>query len=131
MDSLCTGCHSKGGPAENKIPPVAMHPKGNLINNVLTFTDRPTGYIKLFDKEWKETRVGDLACSSCHSFYQWDHRSRNPGHGRNVEGNADTSFLRASSDKLVCTDCHGETAIWRYLYFHSPKKRAMLKGVRP
>jgi predicted CXXCH cytochrome family protein len=131
MNSLCTGCHSKGGPAEDKIPPVATHPKGKLIDNIFTFTSGSTGYIKLFDDQWKETRVGDLSCPSCHSFYQWDHRVRKPGPGRNVEGNADTSFLRASSDRIVCTDCHGQTAIWRYLYFHAPKKRAMLKGVRP
>ena len=131
MDSLCTGCHSKGGPAKEKIPPVATHPQGLLINNVLTVNNRSAGYIKLFDNRWKESRAGDLSCSSCHSYYLWDHRHRNPGPGRNVEGNADTSFLRTSSDNIVCTDCHGETAIWRYLYFHSPKKRALLKEVRP
>ena len=131
MNGLCTGCHSKGGAAENKIPPVATHPKGKLIDNIFTFTDRPTGYIKIFDSHWKESQVGDLSCSSCHSFYQWDHRASAPGSGRNVEGDAETSFLRAPRDKLVCTDCHGQTAIWRYLYFHSPAKRAMLKGVRP
>jgi predicted CXXCH cytochrome family protein len=131
MNSLCTGCHSKGGPAEGKIPAVATHPKGKLIDNVLTLNDRPAGTIKIFDDHWKETRVGDLSCSSCHSFYQWDHRKRKPGPGRNVEGNADTSFLRVSRHNLVCTECHGETAIWRYLYFHSLKKRAMLKGTRP
>jgi predicted CXXCH cytochrome family protein len=130
MNGLCTGCHSKGGPAEDKIPPVATHPKGKLIDNILTARGS-TGYIKIFDDHWKETRAGDLSCSSCHSFYQWDHRVRKPGPGRNVEGDADTSFLRASRDRLVCTDCHGQTAIWRYLYFHSQKKRAMLKGVRP
>jgi predicted CXXCH cytochrome family protein len=131
MDGLCTGCHSKGGPAEEKIPPVATHPKGLLINNILTITDGPSGYIKLFDDHWKEVRAGDLSCSSCHSYSMWDHRHRHPGPGRNVEGDADTSFLRASSDNIVCTNCHGETAIWRYLYFHSLKKRAMLKGARP
>jgi predicted CXXCH cytochrome family protein len=131
MNGLCTGCHSKDGPAKDKIPPVATHPKGKLIDNIFTFTQRPTGYIKIFDNHWKETQVGDLSCSSCHSFYRWDHRSGKPGPGRNIEGNADTSFLRASSDKIICKDCHGQTAIWRYLYFHSTAKRAMLEGVRP
>jgi predicted CXXCH cytochrome family protein len=131
MNSLCTSCHSKGGVAKDKLPPVATHPKGKLIDNIFTFTNRPTGYIKLFDDHWKEVNVGDLSCSSCHSFYQWDHRTRKPGPGRKVDGNADTSFLRTSSDKTVCIDCHGETAIWRYTYFHSLKKRAMLKSVRP
>ena len=127
MNSLCTGCHSKGGVAKDKIPAVATHPKGKLINNIFTFTKQGTGYIKIFDNHWKEVNVGDLSCSSCHSFYQWDHRINKPGVGRNVEGNADTSFLRTSSDKTVCIDCHGQTAIWRYTYFHSIQKRAMLK----
>jgi predicted CXXCH cytochrome family protein len=131
MNRLCTGCHSKSGVAADKIPAVATHPKGMLIDNIFTFTNRPTGYIKIFNDQWKEVNVGNLSCSSCHSFYQWDHRIKRPGPGRKVEGNADTSFLRASSDNTVCIDCHGQTAIWRYLYFHSPKKRAMLKAVRP
>jgi predicted CXXCH cytochrome family protein len=130
MNGLCTGCHSKGGVAEEKIPSVATHPKGKLIDNIFTFNN-PTGYIKIFDDYWKEVQVGDLSCSSCHSFYRWDHRTKKPGPGRKVEGNADTSFLRTSSDKTVCVDCHGQTAIWRYIYFHSLEKRAMLKGVRP
>jgi predicted CXXCH cytochrome family protein len=131
MNSLCTCCHSKGGAAEDKIPPVATHPKGKLINNIFTFNNQTTGYIKIFDDHWKEVHVGDLSCSSCHSFYRWDHRTRTPGPGRKVEGNADTSFLLTSSDNTVCVDCHGESSIWRYIYFHSLQKRAMLKGVRP
>ena len=130
MNGLCTGCHSKGGVAENKIPAVATHPKGKLIDNIFTFNNQGTGYIKIFDDHFKEVQVGNLSCSSCHSFYQWDHRIRKPGVGRKVEGNADTSFLRASSDKTVCIDCHGQTAIWRYLYFHSKAKRAMLKEMK-
>jgi predicted CXXCH cytochrome family protein len=131
MNALCTGCHSKGNMAEDKIPPAASHPKGELIDNIFTFNQQSTGYIKLFDNDFKEVNVGDLSCSSCHSFYRWNHRDRKPGPGRRVEGNADTSFLRTSSDKTVCIDCHGETAIWRYIYFHSLEKREMLKGVRP
>ena len=127
MNGLCTGCHSKGGVAKNKIPPVATHPKGKLIDNIFTFNNQGKDYIKIFDNHWKEVHVGNLSCSSCHSFFQWDHRIRKAGVGRNVEGNADTSFLRASSDKNVCIDCHGQTAIWRYLYFHSIQKRAMLR----
>jgi len=131
MDRLCTGCHSKDAVAGDKTPPVATHPKGKLINNILTADSRGTGYIKIFDDHWKEVRVGDLSCSSCHSFFRWNHRNRQPGPGKNVDGNAETSFLRTSSDRTVCGDCHGETAIWRYTYFHSLEKRAMLKGKKP
>lgn len=131
MNALCTVCHSKGNMAQDKIPPVASHPKGDLIDNIFTFNDQHKGYIKIFDDDFKEVNVGNLSCSSCHSFYQWDHRTRKPGPGLKVEGNADTSFLRTSSDKTVCIDCHGETAIWRYLYFHSLQKRALLEGKQP
>ena len=130
MDGLCTGCHSKGGIAEDKIPPTATHPAGKLITNIMTPENRSAGYIKLFDGNWEEISAGDLSCSSCHSFYRWDHRVEKPGLGINIEGDADTSFLRTSSDQTVCIDCHGETAIWRYTYFHSSKKREMLKGDR-
>jgi len=131
MNGVCTGCHSKNGIAEGKIPPTAIHPSGQLITNIMRNDHQPTGYIKIFDKDWKEVNVGDLSCSSCHSFYQWDHRVKQPGDGRNTEGDADTSFLRTSSDRAVCIDCHGESAIWRYLYFHSVKKREMLKRGQP
>lgn len=131
MDGLCTSCHNKNGIAKDKVPPVASHPRGKLIDNIRTYTGKPTGYIKIFDKNWKEVNVGDLSCSSCHSFQWWDHRVRKPGPGKKVEGNADTSFLRTASDRTVCIDCHGQTAIWRYLYFHSLQKRKMLKDVRP
>ena len=131
MNRVCTGCHSKGGIAEDKISPTATHPTGLLLNNIMTFDKQPTGYIKIFDGNWKEANVGDLSCSSCHSFYRWDHRVRKQGPGKNVEGDADTSFLRTSSDKAVCIDCHGETALWRYTYYHSLEKREMIKGRQP
>jgi len=131
MNGLCTGCHSKEGIAENKIPPVTMHPPGQLINNIMRADNQPTGYIKLFDADWQEVNAGDLSCSSCHSFYRWNHRLTEQGPGKNIEGNVYTSFLRTSSDKTVCIDCHGERAIWRYTYFHSLEKREMLKGLRP
>jgi predicted CXXCH cytochrome family protein len=131
MNSICTGCHSKGGIAENKVPLTETHPAGLLINNIMTFDNHQTDYIKLYDDNWKEVNVGDLSCSSCHSFYRWDHRTRARGPGKNIEGDAENSFLRTSSDKTVCIDCHGETAIWRYTYYHSPQKREMIKNLRP
>jgi predicted CXXCH cytochrome family protein len=131
MNGVCTCCHSKGGIAENKIPPVTTHPAGQLINNIMTYNGEGLGYIKIFDSNWKEVHVGDLSCSSCHSFYRWDHRLGQQGPGKNIEGNVDTSFLRTSSDKTVCIDCHGESAIWRYTYYHSREKREMLKPRGP
>jgi len=131
MNALCTSCHSEGAAAERKIPPVASHPAGQLISNVNTFNSTRQGYIPIFDSNNDEVNVGDLSCSSCHSFYQWDHRNKNKGTNKNVEGNANTSFLRISSDKTFCIDCHGKDALWRHTYFHSKQKRKHLGSKQP
>lgn len=60
--------------AEDKISPVATHPERNLINTIFTSNHQATGHIKIFEDHWKEVHVGDLLCSSCHSFHKWDHR---------------------------------------------------------
>lgn len=131
MDSLCLSCHSTNGAAAGKTPSVVGHPKGKLITSMLTPDKRDRDYIRIFDDEWKEVDVGDLSCSSCHSYYQWNHLFNGPGPGHNTEGDATNSFLRTSSEKSVCRDCHGETAIWRYLYYHSSQKRNLIKGLQP
>lgn len=126
LNALCNSCHSKGAAADNKIPPVATHPGGVLINNILRLNQERKDYIPIFDSHGKEVTVGDLSCSSCHSFYMWDHQRPVQGPDENIEGDAATSFLRTSTQNLVCIDCHGEEAIWRYTYFHSIQKRRLL-----
>jgi len=127
MNALCISCHSKGEVAENKIPHVATHPEGMLITNIMRSNDQRKGYTPIFDDKGQEVSVGDLSCSSCHSYYLWDPRIEGKGPYKNVEGDAETSFLRTIIDHTVCSDCHGEEAIWRYTYFHSIQKRKILK----
>jgi len=127
MNALCTSCHFKDGPAKDKIPGVATHPEGRLITNIMRFNKRRKGYTPIFDDAGRQTNVGNLCCSSCHSFYKWDHLVNKQGIGKNVEGNDNTSFLRTSSDHMVCTTCHGEEAIRRYSYFHSVRERKKMK----
>jgi hypothetical protein len=128
MNALCTSCHSEGAAAESKVPPVATHPPGQLISNINSYTGKRKGYIPIFDINSKEVNVGDISCTSCHSFYQWDHRVSKKGENKNIEGDANTSFLRTSSDKTVCIDCHGQEALWRHTYFHSTQKRNQLSN---
>jgi hypothetical protein len=131
MNALCTSCHSKGMAAEDKIPSVATHPKGKLITNIMRFNNQRRGYTPIFNDTGQEVTVGDLSCSSCHSYYMWDPRVKEKGSFKNIEGNANTSFLRTNIYDTVCSDCHGEEAIWRYTYFHSVQKRKMLKDIQP
>lgn len=127
MNALCTSCHSKGGVAENKIPTVAYHPEALLTTNIIRFNTQGEPYTPLFDGKGKEVNIGDISCSSCHSFYMWNHRTLEQGTHKNIEGDAMNSFLRISIDTTVCIDCHGEEAIWRYKHFHSPEKRNKIK----
>jgi len=139
MDGLCTSCHSKGNIAKNKVPRIATHPKGKLIENYIRFENPEHRYKAVYDKEalvytpifdnrGKRTNVGNLSCPSCHNAHQWDASSNEKGSYKNVEGNAKTSFLRSLSYKNVCVNCHGRDAIFRYRLFHDPEKRGGMMG---
>ena len=121
MAALCRSCHSKGGIAEKKVPLVATHPKGKLINNA-----RYSGKgnkIPIFDNDGREVDAGDITCSSCHNAHQWDPYNRRKGSYKKLEGNAMNSFLRNTSHNIVCIVCHGREAIYRYMNFHNPEIR--------
>lgn len=124
LDGLCTGCHSKGGSAEKKTPPVATHPGEMMITNSETAA-KANRYTPVFDKEGRESLVGYLACPSCHDAHRWTQLSSDKGANQNLEGNTTTSFLRSLSYRTICSDCHGIDALFRYQYFHVPEKRRM------
>jgi predicted CXXCH cytochrome family protein len=125
MDGLCTSCHSKGNMAEKKIPPVATHPPGKLITNVVEFSKDGRSYTPIFGPDGKERISGNLSCPSCHNAHQWGIPVENGATGNKLKGNFAKSFrfLRTMSYNAVCRDCHGVEGFYRYLYFHDPKKR--------
>ncbi len=104
---------------ENKIPQVAVHPEGQLINNRGRNDKNSLNYFPLFNKLTGELEeVGNISCPSCHNVHQWDPRLYSRGKGVNVEGAANTSFLRLQTYSLLCIDCHGLDALFRFKYFH-------------
>jgi hypothetical protein len=127
MDSLCTGCHSKGGMAGNKVPAIATHPKGKLITNIMRYDRKKTDYTPIYDEDGRQVNVGNISCPSCHYASQWNPRFKIKGANKNLEGDAMNSFLRNLSVNLVCIDCHGKETLTRYLYFHLPEKRAEVR----
>jgi hypothetical protein len=125
---LCNYCHSKEGSASNKIPQIASHPAGKLITNVGRHTKGRRNYFPLFDKTTGQpARVGNISCPSCHNAHQWNPGIRSGGSGAKIEGSADNSFLRVQSRDLLCMDCHGPEALYKFLYFHDAGKRAIKK----
>jgi hypothetical protein len=131
MNRLCTSCHSKGKTAEKKVPPVAFHPQGKLITNVMRFNQEGQEYTPLFSADGEETDVGNLSCPSCHNAHEWGIPVENEETGNRSTGNSVKSFrfLRTMSYNAVCRECHGPEGFYRYLYFHDPKKR--LNWIKP
>jgi predicted CXXCH cytochrome family protein len=124
-EMMCNSCHSKEGSASNKIPQIASHPAGKLITNVGKNTKGRVNYFPLYDRiTGKTITVGNISCPSCHNAHQWNPGLRSGGDGVKVEGSADSSFLRIRSRDLLCKDCHGPEALYKYLYFHDAGKRA-------
>jgi len=125
MEMLCNSCHSKAGSANDKIPPIASHPDGKLITNVGRNIKGMDNYFPLYDPQTGDnTTVGNISCASCHNAHQWNPGLPSGGKGVQAEGSADNSFLRDRSSDLLCRDCHGPEALYKYLYFHDPGKRA-------
>ena len=121
MNGLCTSCHSKGNIAEKKIPPIATHPGGKLINNVRPRDPQKRNYTPIFNDTGARQRVGEITCASCHNGHQWTP----PYTGQRGETQPPPrfKFLRNKSHDVLCMDCHGPDGLFRYLYFHDPTKR--------
>lgn len=124
MDKMCNSCHSPTGVAQNKIPKIASHPEGQLIINVGRDKKDKPNYFPLYEKDsGKMVSVSNISCPSCHNVHQWDPRSHEKGPGANIEGSASTSFLRMQTYSLLCIDCHGLDALFRFKYYHDPDDR--------
>ena len=123
MEKMCNSCHSESGWAKNKIPLIASHPKNDIVNVGRNVKGKPN-YFPLFDKTTGvPVVVGEISCPTCHNVHQWSPDSHARGQGVNLEGNATNSFLRAQPASLMCIDCHGGDALFRFKFFHDPKER--------
>jgi predicted CXXCH cytochrome family protein len=126
--ALCLSCHTEGGAAEAKIPDQIMRPHNILLwsNQMRAPANEQSSlpYVPVFNSRGNRASVGRLRCASCHNPHVWDADSPQEGKGKNIEGNVTNSFLRnASSSHIICADCHGEDAIFRYKYFHGDTSR--------
>ncbi len=124
VNALCNSCHSKGNPAEGKIPTIASHPEKRLVNNIMRSNRKLLDYAPIYDKQTgKEINVGNISCPTCHNAHQWNPVIKAKGSYKNLEGAATDSFLRNVSYNNICIDCHGLDALFRYKYYHDPEER--------
>jgi predicted CXXCH cytochrome family protein len=123
MERMCNSCHSENGSAKGKIPRIATHPQGKIVDLGKAIEGK-VNYLPLFDDTSGEpVSVGSISCPSCHNVHQWDPKSPTKGKGVNLEGNATNSFLRTRSPQLMCKDCHGFEALVKFKFFHDPTMR--------
>ncbi len=116
-DGFCLGCHSRKGVADEKVPEEGGHPQ-----EVLAWS---SGGIPVFKEQSDSGKLGEIGCYSCHNPHRWSSDSSVTAAGSNIEGDVHSSFLRLQSTKnFLCADCHGKDALFRYLYFHSPRSRS-------
>jgi len=124
VEQRCRSCHNPQGFAAHKNPALAQHPQQVKIWSTkirkAIYPGKPLPDTPVFDKDGKRSNFGSITCASCHNPHQWQGDKNTAGSGKNPEGDARTSFLRAAnSDNIVCAECHGKDAIYRYKYFHS------------
>ena len=123
MNALCRSCHAKDRVAEAKVPVVTFHPEGKLTSNIASRVRQGVNWAPIYSKSGEERNVGYIACPTCHNGHQWSPFLKKKGTNKNLEGNAKTSFLRNLSSKTLCSECHGIDGLFRYKYFHAPRKK--------
>lgn len=120
----CFTCHRENGMAADKVPLAYSHPHeyGTVttsLRGVGEWTDFP-----LFTETGPADTVGYIDCFTCHNPHKWSFdKALEVPKSENEEGTRLTSFLREPSEKALCSDCHGTSALWKYNYFHDPAKR--------
>ena len=131
MVKLCTSCHSEDECAEEQVPEHGLHPtrlymallqeKSDLMNQdqYEAFTDQ----FPIFTEEGEKSVGGNIVCTTCHDAHVWNAHHPRKGSGKEIEGDAVSSFLRKDISFTFCASCHGEEALYKFKYFHMTKGR--------
>lgn len=120
-EMLCRSCHLPGEIAQAKVPEKASHPSYVMAwDGDLRDPDKKgITNLPVFSDNGLRATTGYITCPTCHNVHQWRADKAQPGPGKNEEGDVFSSFLRmGSTEAILCADCHGPDAIFRYKYFH-------------
>ncbi len=130
-DRYCVCCHRRNGPVAP--PRVATHPPMPMFNLA---KPGQRGYLPLFNRFGQVAADGTISCRTCHVT----HGRKEPAvvleditKMSSRELRARQWHLRTFSGNSVCVECHGSTALYRFLYFHDPQRRGtpFKRGVVP
>jgi predicted CXXCH cytochrome family protein len=118
----CLACHHANGPAP--IREIATHPPVSMINTIRP--DQP-GYMPLFNDSGKVDEHGQITCRTCHlSHGQTDllkAAAADSAQASPDEKRSARMQLRPFAAPNLCTQCHGDQARLKFLFFHNVAQR--------
>ena len=110
--TLCRSCHQDQ-------PDPAEHPATVLAWSQATRENLgadATVEMPVFDAQARQAERGRIGCPTCHN----PHKHRADGLAEDVPG----LYLRLpTTEGMLCGDCHASSALFRYKFFHSRKRR--------
>jgi len=110
--TLCRSCHADD-PAQGEHPAQVLA-WSQAVREPLR--GKPSVEMPVFDEQARHATRGVIGCPTCHN----PHRREAEGLPADVPG----KFLRlADTADFLCADCHGSSALFRYRYFHSERRR--------
>lgn len=113
---LCTCCHQQGQCAKGYIPKYVDHPEVSLVNR--TSPQQP-GHMPTFDSDGERSQTGAISCLTCHDPHKASLRTQSE---RKPSPSHRYMFLRSTEHQILCADCHGIEALWRFGYYHKERR---------
>jgi predicted CXXCH cytochrome family protein len=101
---MCLTCH---GPKNiYNVKQIGQH--SHPVNVETSGKNATPSELPLFSKSAARQPGGRIQCFTCHAVHQWDPNSPVNTGGKDIEGDAATSFLRISNSRssTLCLDCH-------------------------
>ena len=104
LSQLCLSCHAENSGLKISHIGTYSHP----VDVDLLAKDSNTSRLPLFLVDGTQSASGKVQCFTCHNVHRWDPDNLLNIGGKDVQGDAATSFLRVSifGSSTLCTECH-------------------------
>lgn len=109
IEKLCSGCHTAGGIAEEKLIGRISHPLGKTP----VYPETSLKTLPLYNEKGLKDQYGVVTCATCHDVHLWDPARKEKGPGMHMDGDRFNSFLRIPYDDhaTLCSNCHNNAMV--------------------
>lgn len=126
----CIECHRENGPAA--APGRFDHPALTITSAV---PSGAPGFMPLSDDAGMPGTAGNISCTTCHvahgRFHADEVSALLPSEGSTTLLRSMQPMLRPFIAPNLCTQCHGESALERFLFFHRREDRSKPTTTEP